>query len=497
MMSKKRILAVTMILSLLVAGCGGQFDVQVVTPTPSGSQTETTATPSVQPANPPTPRPTAVPTKITEVTATVAVAPTAVGPVESPPSAILFASYVYSDTEIINTDLYLLANGETTLVASGDFYTFPESPVSSDRTAVVYHERLGDQVQVLTIDAEGKATRIEHYRIPEEYDAWGQKEIQDVIWSPDGTRLAIKTTCSVYILTLPDGRFTEIVNECYSVNLVGAGPQNVAWSPDSTRIAFDLLNPHNLPTYVHELHGGGPARLIVADAESGESYELDELGSHPIWSPDSQQILYMGGYRRDGTEGYSNEKLYVTNVDGTSKVKLAEVIGESQVVPYFDDLGWLVDGQKVYFVQGGLCGQLSVVDFSEMDTVVLGDGVGRVDYSPQSGRIAWSQCYDSGAAVFVSDPAGTMTEQVSDKGRLQSFSPCGDRIVWDADGTWYVSDLDGGKKIEFPSEPVFSPDCSDVAFVESHRIYISDGDGNRSQLTGVMEDNVQILAWLP
>ena len=121
MMSKKRILAVTMILSLLVAGCGGQFDVQVVTPTPSGSQTETTATPSVQPANPPTPRPTAVPTKITEVTATVAVAPTAVGPVESPPSAILFASYVYSDTEIINTDLYLLANGETTLVASGDF----------------------------------------------------------------------------------------------------------------------------------------------------------------------------------------------------------------------------------------------------------------------------------------------------------------------------------------------------------------------------------------
>lgn len=106
----------------------------------------------------------------------------------------------------------------------------------------------------------------------------GQKDIADVTWSPDGTRLAASSwDGSLSIWDVREARLEELLR------VTDARLQQVEWSPDGRWIAGG-----DWDSYVH-----------VWDARTlRPEYRSDRLGGHVLalaWSPDAR-ILAVGGH---------------------------------------------------------------------------------------------------------------------------------------------------------------------------------------------------------
>jgi hypothetical protein len=458
-----------------------------------------------QTASPPQQLPTSASAKPITSASPPATPRTSLLPATSPPptrmqGVVLFASETLSDTQVISRSLYSLV-GQQVKVAASNWYR--ESSLSPDKEVVAnypapYESECDGCFQILAVNAREDTLNPTTYRLPDMYDRPSQRDIQEIIWSPNGTQLVVRTTCSLYVFTVATGRFVEIINQCYNVNFIEGGPDNVEWSPDSSRLAFDILNEIALPTLLDELHGGRPAKLVVASADGATTQVLDESGAHPTWSPDGQQILYEGGLReeKDG-HVFCNESVQLIRADGSNRTTLAGKAGATDDSHYdYYDFGWPLDGSRLWFLRSR----------SNLSTV-RPDGTAKVDlsagsvveacYLPQSKSLAWREDQkDSGVFVGGLDGSDKMKLDADVGVATVSLSPCG--ATWPSSKEWRTVSFDGKHELRFPAEPSFSSDCANALFTKDGGIYISDDSGYWSVVIDkIPGDRIEFVAWIP
>lgn len=239
----------------------------------------------------------------------------------------------------------------------------------SDFTATGHGER---NVFVMKVPAPGEevnlATQITRYTS-------GAKQIADLAWSPDGSRIAYTRgnnagDDSVWVVNA-DGTTT------FPLEIGGSGAKrHPSWSPDSSKIVYAVVK-------------NAPEQIFVASSTGGIGQPLaNGVGHEPNWSPDGSRIAFDGYH--SGNFGYVD--LHVVAADGS---------GTPLIVPPSLYTEWTFNA-----------------------------------WAPDGGRIAYRSTASSGATVYrVMNADGGGDHPVASPGegdaRSASWSPDGSRIVFE------------------------------------------------------------------
>ena len=169
------------------------------------------------------------------------------------------------------------------------------------------------------------------------------------VWSPDGTKIAFMSfrnglNYQIYVMNADGSGQVNISND-------NANDTQPSWSPDGTKIAFasDRDQAGFLSIYVMNVNGSNQTTVTL----SGTGL-LDE---QPAWSPDGTRLAFIS--TRDSTvvtwdewlQGQLvvktklliNKEVYVMNADGSSQIRLTNIMGND------DSPVWSPDGTKIAF----------------------------------------------------------------------------------------------------------------------------------------------------
>jgi Tol biopolymer transport system component len=247
--------------------------------------------------------------------------------------------------------------------------------------------------RVFVIQADGSARQVSGL------DATDAPGAERPIWSPDRSMIAFA----------PPKVGAGLDPQLRVVNADGTQErpifdigESTNWSPDSSRLLFcdSVFTTDNT---------GKPARMWIADVDTGEVMLLDERGTGPRWVPDGKSLSY---HQDPDPDPQGTARLSILPLDGGQPRRLAEGSGG----------WWAPDGSGVLVTRdGGLW--LHRPDGSDPHRVVDGD---QPVWSPQGDRIAYADLDEAGTfAVGVVDPEGEV---------LWSDVP-GTNPAWSPDGT--------------------------------------------------------------
>jgi len=224
--------------------------------------------------------------------------------------------------------------------------------------------------------------------------------------------------------------FTRWADGSHRVDL-GAG-LSPAFSPDGSRIAF--------------LRDAGEGRFELAVMDANGSNEQDlraippsavpvrfEMGdAGPTWSPDGDAIAFASPPPGEQQSGLAD--LYVIGADGANETRLTDD-GRSL------EPAWSPDGQRIAFVRGGPVDRFA--PHSRDDLFVIGrDGSDPHALYTDPDGVDWPSWAPDGSAIVVAGPTSLIRISVDGSARVVA---------------------DGGTVAR---QPVWSPDGSEIAFVE-------------------------------
>jgi Tol biopolymer transport system component len=223
--------------------------------------------------------------------------------------------------------------------------------------------------------------------------------VSQVVWSPDGARIAFVT----------GGRVIVVRRDGTGRTLVGAGAA-VAWAPDSSRLAFDS-------GWV------GPILVGAADGSGATAVTSGRFDRAPSWSPDGTQLVFSRGDEPGGTES-----LYVVGSDGSG----LRALGIQGANP-----SWSPDGRRIAFwrrTSDGVALTLANLDGSGIVRITrsLPSYSGAARWSPDGTRLLFTPCSATGACrVDVGDDHGRDVT-ILGSGAEPTWSPDGSRLAFTA-----------------------------------------------------------------
>jgi len=173
-------------------------------------------------------------------------------------------------------------------------------------------------------------------------------------WSPDGKKIAFLSNRSekpqIHLISVEGGEGTCLTALKQGVT---GGP---VWSPDGKWIAFtarpenalDLTKPYRVTRHVYRVDGIGYLDCEVQDiyiipSEGGEAKKLTAdvySNDFPVWSPDSQEILFLASFNPEKYELYSDVR--IVNLKGEMQDLLVNWGGMQAI-------SWTPDGKKIVF----------------------------------------------------------------------------------------------------------------------------------------------------
>ena len=338
--------------------------------------------------------------------------------------------------------------------------------------------------------------------------------VQDVIWSPDGSKLLVRYTDSpsqseqiddLYVMNADGSELNKIASS-KPIKSEGACIAFPMWSPTGDKIAFHLSQSRGGLLVVVNPDGTGLNAIGtgLSDMESILS-SVPDFGWWQRWlkwSPDGGKMAFE--WEEKGKSTY----IYVADADGSNPVRLYPDAPNSDPV-------WSHDSKKIAFrTKSGL---VSVnVDGTGL-TYLLNrtDGTkhGIRSWSPDDSKLVYSASTkevegDEQFGIFVVNADGTKRTEIMTGAYFENprWSPDGRKILFalevGEDHELYTADADGRNLILLSEGDVasasWSPDGSRIAFVKDHSLYTMDPDGTGKMmltLTGFGESAVYV--WNP
>ena len=217
-------------------------------------------------------------------------------------------------------------------------------------------------------------------------------------WSPDATRIAFTDGSEVQMVSLIDGRRTNLTNH----PAVDASP---AWSPNGAKIVFLSDRDGAAELYVMNADGSNVVRLTY-------NVGVDPSVPDPDWAPDGSRIIFTCEVES------GNADICRINADGTGLVRLT-----SEPTPEFGP-AWSPNGSRIAFVSGS---QLKLMNADGSGATQVATASWRPqapDWSPDGTRLAFQGTYTGGTgcpADGIGCPDDIMIMNV-DGTALQAFS---------------------------------------------------------------------------
>ena len=145
-----------------------------------------------------------------------------------------------------------------------------------------------------------------------------------ILWSPDGTRIAVTTEGGEDRLHLMNADGSDLVLLAEGVVIAHVlGSPNAAWSPDGTRIAYATSGgPERFQVWNAPLDGSEPLLVFGSTPEAREPF-----AGGPVWSPDGTRIAF----RFSTTE---QERYLIANADGTDEIDEIDEIDHLQYLSW-------------------------------------------------------------------------------------------------------------------------------------------------------------------
>lgn len=218
--------------------------------------------------------------------------------------------------------------------------------------------RRNDYVSISTVTVDGTERS--------DYIQYGPNmTIQDLTWSPDGTKLAFVIGSSYSASYRSVGVLDIASREVVVFDAMSA----FSWSPDSNQLvvsnAFDL--PQGLHVAAVDTREVRP--LLLTEETSFEGF------LHPTWSPDGSEIAYVSA-----TQFEQPDRLFVVDINTLETTELAT--GQSIL-----ELGWSPDSQQLAFsefLQEEQQSTLYVIDRSTGIQYIVASDVHRGEWTADS-----------------------------------------------------------------------------------------------------------------
>lgn len=318
-------------------------------------------------------------------------------------------------------------------------------------------------------------------------------DAQDILWSPDGSKIAIWTdhnSSSSEELWVAD--VSDLSNPRPAVRVSQQGftsaqevySTDYAFSPDGTKIAWVGDNEFSGRDYIYVVDLSGPTPSAPVTAHRTPSNTSMDVNGMFLWTPDSRGIVFNADFNV-----LSQDELFYTDVSGAppyTETVVSGVIqssGDVQTNFYADrpqNFEFSPDGDQLFFIG-------DLVNDAEEDIFLLG--------------------YANG--VFTGRTALTQISQSTGRALDAKWSPDGDRLLVRGDmrasGSYemFILDVGGSTPIttftplrqgagslgmgtsdfDYTDEYDWSPDGSKVAFIgdfqvsSSREIYFADVSG--------------------